>query len=75
MMFCALIDSGLFVNEMSFVSTPLSSAPDTAIMAMNTPPQIPMTLQGCRLLARANDSGLIFMTLPHPLVRRLPRTH
>ena len=59
---CALIDSGLLVNEMSLVRTPLKSDVDTPTIARNRTPQAPMTLQGCRLLARANDSGLILIT-------------
>ena len=43
---CALIDSGLLVNEMSLVRTPLKSDVDTPTITRNRTPQAPMTLQG-----------------------------
>ena len=70
---CALIDSGLFVNEMSLLRTPLSRVLDTPIITTNRTPQMPMTLQGCRLLARANDSGLIL--IPATFLAHSPHPH
>ncbi len=46
MMSCALIDSGRFVNEMSFVRTPPRSVLDTKIIATKSAPQSPITRQG-----------------------------
>ncbi len=45
-MSCALMDSGLFVKEMSLLSTPASSVPEMAPIATNKAIQTPMTRHG-----------------------------
>src|SRR5436190_20838257 len=55
--FWALIDSGVLVKEMSFVSTPLKSVAEATPATIITVIQIPITRQGWRALALAIVSG------------------
>ncbi len=57
----ARTDSGLLVNAMSWVSASPSRELLRAPMAAMRTSQTPRVRHGCRLLARARDSGLSFM--------------
>ena len=61
--------SGVFVKSKSVVSAGPSRVANDAIPATRIRNQMIMVLPGCRLLARASDSGLI-LTPGSPLLRR-----
>jgi hypothetical protein len=59
----ARTDSGSLVKAMSLVSAPLNSVPAAAPNAATTTTHAAITRQGCRLDARANDSGFSFIVV------------